>query len=228
MLADKLARIRESIAQAAVAAGRKPEEITLVAVAKGRPARRVRELFQLGVADIGENRVQEMRQKAEELADLPLRWHMVGHLQRNKIKYLLNRDVLLHSLDRLSLAHALQQRLEQAGTHLRCLVQVNLQEDAARQGVTPANLPAFMEEVAQLDRVRVVGLMTMAPPTTDPSTVRPLFRRLRLLAEEVGQRRLPGIAMDHLSMGMSGDFEAAIAEGATMIRIGRALFGEPD
>src|SRR5690606_36126338 len=143
-----------------------------------------------------------------------LRWHMVGHLQRNKIKYLLNRDVLLHSLDRLSLAHALQQRLEQAGTHLRCLVQVNLQEDAARQGVTPADLPAFMEEVAQLDRVRVVGLMTMAPPTTDPSTVRPLFRRLRLLAEEVGQRRLPGIAMDHLSMGMSGDFEAAIAEGA--------------
>lgn len=223
-----LAALQERINDAAIRAGRDPAEITLVAVAKTFPAQRIRQLHALGVADIGENRVQEALQKMGQLEDLPLRWHMVGHLQTNKVKYLPNRYVLLHSLDRLRLARVLQRRLVRDQATLDCLVQVNLQEDTSRQGVLPSGLEAFFEQLMELDRVRIKGLMTMAPPAENQEVVRPYFEQLRLLSQQVAALDLPGVSMEHLSMGMSGDFEAAIAEGATLIRIGRALFGERD
>lgn len=225
-LRARLESVRGRIVAAAHRAGRDPGEVTLVAVTKTVAAASVRELAALGQVDVGENRVQEMLVKQDLLADLPLRWHMIGHLQTNKVKYVLNRYMLLHTLDRLSLAQELQKRLKPVeNSAVRCLVQVNTRQDPSRQGVEPEDLMGFLAEVSPLDRVRVVGLMTMAPPVGDPEEARPYFRRLRELAAAVADQCLPNISMRHLSMGMTGDFEVAVEEGATLVRVGSALFG---
>jgi pyridoxal phosphate enzyme (YggS family) len=214
VIAENLARVRERIARAAERAGRKPADVTLVAVAKTKPAELVREAIAAGAADIGENYVQELRAKQEELAALPVRWHFIGRLQKNKAKDLVGRVVLVHSVDGDDLAATLGRRAAMAGVVQEVLVEANLGGEASKGGVAAGAVARLVDRVRAEPALRCVGLMTMPPPGEDP---RPIFRAL---AAEARRLDLP-----QLSMGMTDDLEIAIEEGATIVRVGTAIFG---
>jgi len=220
VLEDNLRRVRSEIAAAAMRAGRDPEDVRLVAVTKTVGVETVRRAVALGLEDFGENRVQGAREK---LAAFPgLRWHFIGHLQSNKVKEVLAHFVLIHSLDSFSLAEALQQYGEKLQRDVAALVQVNVAGEESKYGLDPVELPDFLEALSRMPRIKVEGLMTMAPWVEDPEEVRPVFRRLRELRQN---HRRPGMDLPHLSMGMTGDFAVAVEEGATLVRIGSAIFG---
>jgi PLP dependent protein len=221
--ADRLAAVRARIAGAAQAAGRDPADVALVAISKTWPAAALRELAALGQADFGENRVQELVAKAAELPDLPLRWHFVGQLQRNKAAAVARLGAVVHSVDRLSLVRALARAGAEQGRPVEVFVQVDLGgpegELAARGGADPAEVPALADAVAAEAGLRLRGLMAVAPRAGDPA---PAFGRLADLAERVRTDH-PGAT--ELSAGMSADLEAAVAAGSTLVRVGTALFG---
>lgn len=219
-LAASLETVREQIARAAERGGRRAEDVVLVAVSKGVPTAAIREAMALGQLDFGENRVQEAAVKYKEIGE-EARWHFVGRLQRNKIRRLVAFASVIHSLDRAELAEELSKRAHRA---TEVLVEVNTSEEPAKGGVLPASLPGLLEEVADLERLRITGLMTMAPRVADKEEARPCFRRLAVLGEMMRQR-FPELPLAHLSMGMSQDYEVAVEEGATMVRIGEAIFG---
>lgn len=212
-----LATIRKRIASAADRSGRSPSEVTLVAVTKTIDAPAIREAFAAGLRHFGESRIQEAREKLPQLCDLQPApaWHMVGHLQTNKAKTAAELFDLIHSVDSLKVAEALSQH---ADRDLSVLVQVNVAAESSKYGFTLQDTIAALEHIARLPHLRIKGLMTIAPYTDDPEEVRPVFRRLRLMRDSLG--------LEQLSMGMSHDFEVAIEEGATMVRIGQAIFGE--
>jgi pyridoxal phosphate enzyme (YggS family) len=212
-----LERVRERIARAAERAGRRPGDVRLVAVSKTVDVERVRAAIAAGVTDLGENRVQEAREKIAVLGRA-VRWHLVGHLQTNKVKDALALFDLVHSLDRLELARELERRAAGAGRTAEALLQVNVGGEASKGGFEPDAVEAALDEVRALAHVRVRGLMTIPPPVTRPEAARPWFQALGRLAKRHG--------LGELSMGMSGDFEVAIEEGATMVRVGTAIFGE--
>ena len=229
--ADRLRAVRERIAAAARAAGRHPAAVGLLAVSKTWPADDVRALAALGQTAFGANRAQELATKAAELADLPLEWHFVGQLQRNKAVAVARTGAVVHSLDRSSLARALSRAGEERGRPVDVFVQVDLGgaagELAERGGAAPADVPALADEVADLPGLRLRGLMTIGARSDDEDAVRGGFRRLRELRDEVLASGAPGTAgATGLSMGMSGDLVPAVAEGATIVRIGSAVFGE--
>jgi len=232
-LEANIARVRERIAAAARRAGRDPGEITLVAVTKTVPAHRVREAWELGITDFGENRVQEAVAKiplvipeGEEILNRPpLRWHMIGHLQRNKVRHVIPLFDIIHSVDSVRLAREIDRRAGRAEKVMPVLLEVNVAGEATKYGFTPEGVVAAVEEIRQFPHLEIHGLMTVAPIAEDPEEVRPHFRHLRELRDELA-RRFPSIDWHHLSMGMTDDFEVAIEEGATMVRIGRAIFGE--
>ena len=222
-LEENLAAVHERIATAARAAGRDPSSVRLIAVSKTWPAEAVRAVAALGQVDFGENRVQELLGKADELADLPLRWHAIGQLQRNKAAAVARLGAVVHSVDRSSLAAALARAAESAGHRLDVLVQVDLGgpagEEAARGGATPTDVPALADAIAGLAALRLRGLMAVAPRGEAPA---PAFARLAELAAEIRTTH-PGAS--ELSAGMSADLEAAVTAGATVVRVGTALFG---
>lgn len=221
-ITERIFHIRERIAVAAGRAGRSPQEITLVGVSKRHPASAVRAAWAAGVREFGENYVQEARQKRAELTDLPeLRWHLIGGLQSNKARPAVSLFDMVQTVDRLSLAQALSREAERQEKKLAVLVEVSLTGNAARAGVTETDALELCEQVAALPHLQLEGMMGMAPLGDSSEQARPHFARLRQLFE-----RLPGESQKVLSMGMSGDFEAAITEGATLVRIGTALFGE--
>jgi PLP dependent protein len=236
-IAENIAAVRDRIARAAHAAGRDPAEVTLVAVSKTHPAEAVLAALEAGAADFGENRVQEAEQKilALEAERARLRWHLIGHLQRNKARLAARLFDRIHSVDSLRLAEALDRyAAELRPEHpLSILLQVNVSGETSKEGfdlpgalANPA-LPAFVAEVeriAALPNLRLEGLMTIAPLVEDAERVRPVFRDLRLLRDALSER-VPGLALSQLSMGMSDDLDVAIAEGATLVRVGRAIFG---
>jgi pyridoxal phosphate enzyme (YggS family) len=224
-IAERLARVREEIRAAAVRAGRNPDEVRLVAVSKTRPADDVRACFLAGQPVFGENYVQELQAKAAELRE-PVEWHFIGHLQSNKVKYLAGIVGMIHSVDRLSLAQEINRQWEKLGRSCDVLVQVNVSGEATKSGTTAEDALRLVQEIAQLPHVRVKGLMTMPPFFDDPAAARPYFAELRRLSEAIAAQGIAGVEMRELSMGMSGDFEAAIQEGATLVRIGTAIFGE--
>lgn len=224
-LAARRADVLRRVEAAARRAGRDPAGVTVVAVSKTVPAPVLRAARALGMRDFGENRAQELRAKRAELADLDLRWHFVGRLQTNKVKDVVGHVVLIHSLDRWELAEAVDRRARTRGVRQPCLVQVNVSGEGTKAGLAPEEVGPFLRRVAALEGLQVVGLMTIAPAADDPERVRPVFRRLRELAEELRREAPPGVELRHLSMGMSGDFEVAVEEGATLVRIGTALFG---
>jgi pyridoxal phosphate enzyme (YggS family) len=224
-LADKLTRLHERIARAAARAGRSPDSITLVAVTKTVPADRIRAAYLSGVRHFGENRVQEAEAKIPQLSDLAATWRFVGRLQSNKAKRAASLFHAVDSLDSLHAAERLQTGLPD-GQLLPVLVEVRLGGEETKSGVEPEKLLAFLEQLSRLSRLSVRGLMTLPPLCPNPEDVRPYFRQLRELAERVAAARISGITMQELSMGMSYDFEVAIEEGATMVRIGTAIFGE--
>lgn len=223
-LRRNLERTRSRIVEACARAKRNPSDVTLVAVTKTVDAATIRMLAELGVTDIGENRVRDANLKHDELASLNLRWHLIGHLQTNKASDAAETFDIIHSIDSERLAQSIGARCQIAGKTMPVLVQVNISGEESKSGLTAGQAPAEVEKIAQVKGIRVEGLMTMAPIVEDPETVRPVFAGLRELSEKIAALKIPGVGMKHLSMGMTQDFEVAIEEGATLVRVGTALF----
>lgn len=220
--ASCLQQLRSRIERAARAAGRDPASVTPVGVSKAQPASAVRELAEAGLADFGENYVQEALGKLDALADLPLTWHFIGPLQSNKTRAVAERFQWVHSVDRLRIARRLSEQRPHHAPPLQVCLQVDLADEATKSGVPPDELASLAGEVAGLPGLRLRGLMCVPPVEQDPARQRHWFRELRRLLESLNAA---GHALDTLSMGMSGDFELAISEGATHVRVGTALFG---
>ncbi len=224
-IARSLAAVRARIEAAARAAGRDPGEVTLLPVSKTVAAPRLRQACAAGVRALAENKVQEARAKAEALADLGLRWSIVGHLQTNKARDVARFAHEVQSLDSLRLAEALERRCQVEGRGLDVLIQVNSSGEASKYGLTPEEVPGLARQLPAFAALKVRGLMTLALFSADRERVRACFARARALAEQLRQEAPGGLAFDELSMGMSGDLELAVAEGATIVRVGQAIFG---
>ena len=224
----QLDQLHLRIRRAAQLCGRDPESVRLVAVTKTVPAERVRQAVAAGVRILGENYIQEARPKIESLAPLPAAWHFIGHLQTNKAKYAVRLFDLIHTVDSLKLARELNREAGKIEKIQEILLQVNIAQETTKSGVSATGALELFDAIQPLAHLRVKGLMTMPPYFDAPERVRPFFRELRKLLERVNTRLEPANALGQLSMGMSGDFEAAIQEGATLIRVGTAIFGARD
>lgn len=225
LIKTNLQEVRNKVAQAALKAGRKPEDIQIIAVTKTVDIPQMEEAIEAGITAIGENRVQEIRKKYP-LLQKEVDWHLIGHLQTNKVKYIIDKVKLIHSVDRLSLANEISKRATKKGLTMSVLVQVNVAEEETKFGLKVEQVIPFIKEIVELEGIKVEGLMTMAPLVDDPEEVRFVFKELKLLAERIKQESIPGVEMKHLSMGMTNDFEVAVEEGATLIRVGTGIFGK--
>lgn len=214
------------IKNAAISCGRNPESIHLVAVSKTIPADRVREAIDAGVKVLGENYVQEAREKIKTLSSYPVSWHFIGHLQSNKAKYAVNLFDLIHSVDSIKLARELNKQSKKIDKIQKILIQVNIGEEMSKSGADPEDIQRLIEDVSHMENLSIQGLMTMPPYFYEPEKVRPFFIELRKLRDRIKNATIPNVEMNELSMGMTGDFEAAIQEGATLVRIGTAIFGK--
>jgi pyridoxal phosphate enzyme (YggS family) len=217
--------IRQRMADACQRVGRAPGEVTLVAVSKTFSAEAIREAVRAGVTDLGENYVQELLAKREQLASEHIRWHFVGRLQSNKVRHLAPWICLIHAVDNAGAAQEIDRRAARAGRVIDFLVEVNTTGEETKFGISPDATVSFVRSLTDLMHVRVAGLMTIGPFLPDPEGSRPMFRTLRRLRDQVRDLGQANVTMEHLSMGMTGDFEVAIEEGATLIRIGTAIFG---
>jgi PLP dependent protein len=228
-IAESIARIRERIGKAAAHAVRNPDSVILMAVSKVVEPERIREAYQAGIRVFGENRVQEFAEKASALKDLSeAEWHLIGHLQSNKAKKAVELFHGIDSVDSLRLAQKLDQAAQQAGRVLPVLIEINVGGEENKSGISPDSpeLEDLLQDAQKLEHLEVRGLMTIPPHAEDPQGSRPFFRMLRDLRDSIAARRLPRIQMDVLSMGMSHDFEVAVEEGSTCVRVGTAIFGE--
>ncbi len=216
--------VRDHIAEAAARSGRAGNAVRLVAVTKTVAPATIRVLVRAGQTDIGENRAQQLRDRSRELEGAGVRWHMIGRLQRNKVKYVVPTCTMIHSVDSLRLAEAISKRAQAEGARATCLLEVNTSGEEAKAGVTPADAAALASQVAALEGIDLVGLMTMPPFVDDAETVRPLFAELRELMETLNRQADLPQPLTELSMGMTQDYETAIEEGATIVRVGTALF----
>lgn len=223
-LSERLAEVRDRIATAQARAGREAEPVTIVAVTKTHPVEAARAALAAGVVDLAENRVQDLEEKVRQLAAENATWHLIGHLQRNKVRRALPLFELLHSLDSLRLAHELSRVANEEGRTVRALVQVNTSGEEAKGGFSSAEAVDAVGRLAELPALRLEGLMTMAPFDVGDSILRRTFGATRRLSEEVA-RQVPAFRPEHLSMGMSGDYEIAVEEGSTIVRLGTVLFG---
>jgi pyridoxal phosphate enzyme (YggS family) len=224
-IAENLAQVNHRIQSVAEKAGRDPASVRLVAVSKTRPAVDIVEAHKAGQLIFGENYVQELTAKLADIKEA-VRWHLIGHLQSNKVKYIAGKVSLIHSVDRLSLAEEISRQWCKLGKICDILIQVNISGEDSKSGTTEAGAIQLVRDCSLLPGVKVRGLMTMPPFFDDPEAARPYFAELRRLSQTIAAERIPGIEMRELSMGMSGDFEAAIQEGATLVRVGTAIFGE--
>lgn len=226
-IAANLAQVRQRMAAAAHRAGRDPAAITLVAVSKTKPLALIQAAQAAGQIDFGENRLEELWEKVNALQEEPgppIRWHMIGSIQSRKTSQAVGPFALIHSVDRVKIAHRIAQTAQEAGRVMPILLEVNVSGEASKQGFSPSDLSAAVAEIAALEGVEIQGLMTMAPLVDDPQETRPFFRELRQLLERL-REQFPNLAWRHLSMGMTNDFEVAVEEGATIIRVGSAIFG---
>ena len=217
--------IEKRIADAAARVGRDPNSIKLMAVTKTFPVERIREAMEAGLTLFGENYVQEAREKIPAIGNA-VSWHMIGHLQTNKAKYVVHLFDCIHSVDRLDLAKELDKRAGQIDCTLNILIEVNVSGEESKSGIPKTDAMELIRQISVLPNLAVRGLMTMPPYSDDPETSRPYFVALRELRDEINQAGIANIRMDELSMGMTDDFEVAIEEGATIVRIGRAIFGQ--
>jgi len=227
-IAENIASVQQRIRAACERSGRRSEDVTLVAVSKTKPADMVREAMQTaGILDFGENKPQELRDKCDILPS-EIRWHMIGNLQKNKVKYVVPRAVLIHSVGSKDLAKAIDKEAAKEGKIAQILVEVNMAHEASKGGVSPEECPDLVREIAALENLRIRGLMTVAPATERAEDNRVYFRGLRDLAVDIDAENIDNVSMCELSMGMSGDFEIAVEEGATLVRVGSSIFGERD
>ncbi|MGE5614148.1 MAG: YggS family pyridoxal phosphate-dependent enzyme [Bacillota bacterium] len=212
------------VKKAAERAGRNPGDVKIVAVSKTVEPARIKKAIECGITDFGENRVQELCEKYDIINE-DCNWHLIGHLQTNKVKYIVDKVSLIHSLDRMELAAEMQKRAEKAGKILDVLVQVNVSGEKTKFGIDPDEAVKFVREVSKMGNIRIRGLMTIAPEVQNPEDIRWVFTGLRKLLIDIKEENIDNIDMEYLSMGMSNDFEVAIEEGANIVRIGTALFG---
>ena len=219
--------VEEKVKEACRRAGRNRDEVTLIAVSKTKPMSMIEELRPLGVVDFGENKVQELTAKEEALPS-GLHWHMIGHLQRNKVKYIVDKAYLIHSVDSLRLAEAVSQEAVKKGVTANILIEVNVAGEDSKFGVAPEETAALAEAISKLPNIAVKGLMTIAPFVENAEENREVFRNLRKLSVDIEEKKFNNVTMAVLSMGMTGDYEVAIEEGATMVRVGTGIFGERD
>lgn len=222
-----LENVEEKICAACKRAGRDRNEVTLIAVSKTKPVEMIEACFTQGIRVFGENKVQELCEKYEVLPK-DLKWHLIGHLQRNKVKYITDKAVLIHSVDSLRLAKAISEDAVKKGINVSVLIEVNVSEEDSKFGVKTEETESLIREISKLPNIFVKGLMTIAPYTEVPEENRSIFRTLKQLSVDIDGKNIDNVSMSILSMGMTGDYEVAIEEGATMIRVGTGIFGERD
>ena len=230
MLKENYSKVLENVAAAAKRAGRDPKEVTLIAVGKMHEPKELQEVYDSGCRDFGENKVQELTGKIEILPK-DIRWHLIGHLQRNKVKYIAGKTALIHSVDSLRLAEEIEvqtNKLNGGNSVSDILLEVNASGEISKFGVRPEETLQLCQEISALRHIRVRGLMTVAPYVDDPEENRSIFRKIRTLSLDIRNANIDNISMEILSMGMSGDYEVAIEEGATMVRVGTSIFGARD
>ncbi|MDD4524510.1 MAG: YggS family pyridoxal phosphate-dependent enzyme [Lachnospiraceae bacterium] len=227
MITENLKSIEERIQQACDRSGRKRSDVKLICVTKTKPIPMLQEAYDDGQRDFGENKVQEIQNKLPQLPD-DINWHMIGHLQRNKVKFLIGNVKMIHSVDNGALAETISRLSCEHGIVTPVLIEVNVAGEDSKFGVHPADTESLIRAIAPLPGIRVKGLMTIAPYTDDPETNRPYFRALRELSIDIDKKNIDNIEICELSMGMTGDFEVAVEEGATFIRVGTGIFGERD
>lgn len=225
MLTENVIKVEKNIQAACDRAGRSREEVRLIAVSKTKPVSDIEEVLTTGILDYGENKVQELSDKYDVLPK-NIRWHMIGHLQRNKVKYLIGKTVLIHSVDSLRLAEQIEHEAAKADTIMNVLIEVNVAGEESKFGTTCNEAIELVRAVAALKHVKIKGLMTIAPFTDNPEDNRIYFKKLKQLSVDIKSKNIDNVDMDELSMGMTGDYEVAIEEGATMVRVGTGIFGE--
>lgn len=228
MLKENLEEVEEKIAKACEHAGRAREEVTLIAVSKTKPIEMLQEIYDEGIRDFGENKVQELTEKYEVMPK-DMKWHMIGHLQRNKVKYIVDKVTLIHSVDSLRLAETISREAEKKGVTVPILIEVNIAGEETKFGLSSKEgVISLTEQIAALPNLSVKGLMTVAPPVKDPEENRPFFREIRQLSVDITNKNIDNVSMEILSMGMTNDYTVAIEEGATMVRVGTGIFGARD
>ena len=225
MLKENLANVREKINIACKKVGRNPDEVTLVAVSKMKPLEDIETLLETGQMEYGENYVQELCDKYEKISR-PVHWHMIGHLQTNKVKYIIDKTVLIHSVDSVHLAKQIEKEAAKRNLTAQILIQVNIAEEETKFGLDTEELLQIIMEISKFPHVHIRGLMTSAPFVADPEENRCYFKKLHELFVDIGKKNIDNVTMDILSMGMTNDYEVAIEEGATMVSVGTGIFGE--
>ena len=225
MVAENYRYVLKKVEEACARSGRDPKDVTLIAVSKTKPIEMIEEAMEAGARVFGENKVQELCDKYEQLPK-DLHWHLIGHLQRNKVKYIVDKAELIHSVDSLKLAEEISKEALKKNVEVNILIEVNVAEEESKFGVSVEETPVLVEEIAILPGIHIQGLMTIAPYTTDPEENRPVFRTLKKLAVDIKKKNIDNVCMDVLSMGMTGDYQVAVEEGATLVRVGTGIFGE--
>lgn len=225
MVAENYRYVLKKVEEACARSGRDPKDVTLIAVSKTKPIEMIEEAMEAGARVFGENKVQELCDKYEQLPK-DLHWHLIGHLQRNKVKYIVDKAELIHSVDSLKLAEEISKEALKKNVEVNILIEVNVAEEESKFGVSVEETLALVEEIAKLPGIHIQGLMTIAPYTTDPEENRPVFRTLKKLAVDIKKKNIDNVCMDVLSMGMTGDYQVAVEEGATLVRVGTGIFGE--
>ncbi len=225
MILENIKHVEENINAACAKVGRDPAEVTLIAVSKTKPYTMIEEALKSGTLDYGENKVQEINDKYEILPK-NIRWHMIGHLQRNKVKYLVGKTALIHSVDSVRLAEQIEKEYAKADEIANILIEVNMAEEESKFGITAKETEEIVREISQFPHIRIQGLMTIAPYTENPETNRGYFRNMKQLSVDISKKNIDNVNMSVLSMGMTGDYQVAIEEGATMVRVGTGIFGE--
>ena len=225
MLLDNLNDVEKRIQAACDRSGRKREEVLLVAVSKTKPVEMIEEIMAAGIVEFGENKPQELRDKYEVLPK-NLHFHMIGHLQTNKIKYVIDRAVLIHSIDSIRLAEAVNAEAKKHDRIMPVLVEVNVAQEESKFGINAKETEELIRKIEKFEHVRIKGLMTIAPYTEDPESNREYFREIKKLSVDIRDKNIDNVSMDVLSMGMTGDYMVAVEEGATMVRVGTGIFGE--
>ena len=224
MLKDNLKQVEDNIAKACARAGRDRSEVTLIAVSKTKPVEMLQEIYDEGVRTFGENKVQEICEKYEQLPS-DIEWHMIGHLQRNKVKQVIDKAALIHSVDSYRLAQEISVQAQKKNICMPILVEVNIAQEESKFGISADDTVQLVEEIAALPNLEIKGLMTIAPFVTDPEENRTYFRQIKQLSVDIKNKNIDNVSMDVLSMGKSGGYEVAIEEGATMVRVGTGIFG---
>ena len=225
MIKENVIKVEQRIQAACERSGRKREDVTLIAVSKTKPVDAIYEVMETGIVDYGENKVQELTDKIETIHE-PLNWHMIGHLQRNKVKYIIDKVKLIHSVDSLRLAEQISIEAVKKNVEANILIEVNIAEETSKFGLNTEEVIELIKAVSTLPNIHIKGLMTVAPFTDNPEDNRLYFRNLKQLSVDIAQKNIDNVTMNVLSMGMTGDYEVAIEEGATMVRVGTGIFGE--